>query len=76
MTLQPLSSAARSANNGAPDAEVINGEVVMWLDGRRAPVRPSTAWAEWLRLYDSPIPASQQRAKTIRAALDQIGYLQ
>lgn len=78
--MQPLSSAARAPavpNKPVGDgAEVINGEIVMWLDGRRAPVRPSTAWAEWLRLYDSPIPASQQRAKTIRAALDQIGYLQ
>lgn len=70
------SSAARSANNGAPDAEVINGEIVMWMDGRRKPVRPALAWSEWLWLHDSPVPETRERAKTIRAALDQIGYLQ
>lgn len=74
-----LSSAARAPaepNKPVGDAEVINGEIVMWMDGQRRPVRPPLAWSEWLWLQDSPVPASRERAKSIRAALDQIGYLQ
>lgn len=77
---QPLSSAARAPavpNKPVGDgAEVINGEIVMWLDGQRRAVRPALAWSEWLWLHDSPVPETRERAKTIRAALDQIGYLQ
>lgn len=81
MTLAtPLSSTAKApvrANNPAGDgAEVINGEIVMWVDGCLKSVRPSLAWSEWLWLHDSPVPSTRERARSIRAALDQIGYLQ
>lgn len=45
-------------------AEVINGEIVMWMDGRRRSVRPYLAWSEWLWLHDSPVAETRERAKT------------
>lgn len=59
-----------------PQVEVRDGQIVMWLNGWFGPVDTYAAWSEALWLASSPIPASRQRAAAIRAALDQIGYLQ
>ena len=57
-------------------AEVIGGQISVRFAGRMEPVRPFLAWSEWLSLQASPVPSTQQRAREIRSALDQIGYLQ
>lgn len=57
-------------------AEVENGQIKVRFAGRLEPVRPFTAWSEWLALQSSPNPATQQRAREIRGALNEIGYLQ
>ena len=79
MTTPQVSSAAtgrgdsrKSAPVADRHAEVIDGQIHMWTDGRYGPVSYNTAWGEWLWLQDSPIPSSQERARQIRAALDQV----
>lgn len=59
-----------------PQVEVRDGVIVMWLDGRFGPVAPYQAWSEWLWLSQSRTASTRQRAAAIRAALNQIGYLQ
>lgn len=60
-----------------PDARhayVQDGIVVVMFDGRwQADTR--LAWSIWLSASDSPIPATQERAREIRAALDEVQYL-
>lgn len=69
---------ARSAipNKDAPEGSVINGRVMIWIDGLLRPATPSQAWSEWLWLAMSPLPETQARARAIRAALNQVGHLQ
>ncbi len=51
-----------------------NGEVVVMLGGVWIP-DTRLAWSEWVHASGSPIPATQERAREIRAALDEVGYL-
>jgi len=53
-------------------AEVRDGQILMLDWGRMWPVQPGTAWCEWLRCQDSPFPSTQERARQIRAAYEQV----
>ncbi|WP_292223817.1 hypothetical protein [Brevundimonas sp.] len=81
-TLSPAAKAgaaqARSAipNKDAPEGSVINGMIAVWADGVLRLMLPREAWSEWLWLTNSAIPSTQQRAQSIRTALDSVGYLQ
>lgn len=81
-TLSPAAKAgaaqARSAipNKDAPEGSVINGMIAVWADGVLRLMLPREAWSEWLWLANSPLPATQERVRSIRAALDSVGYLQ
>lgn len=68
--------ASATAKNGAEEGSVINGRVMVWIDGLLRPATPSQAWSEWLWLAMSPLPETQARARAIRAALNQVGHLQ
>lgn len=55
-------------------AYVDQGEVVVmsggvWIKDTRL------SWREWLLASGSPIPSTQERAREIRAALDEVQYL-
>ena len=56
-------------------AYVENGEVVVMSDGRWVK-NTRLAWSEWFIAAGSPIASTRQRAAEIRAALDEVGYLQ
>lgn len=80
-----LSSAAKAGaaqartaipNKDAPEGSVINGRIMVWMDGLLRPATPSEAWSEWLWLATSPLPETQARARAIRAALTAVGHLQ
>ena len=75
-TLSSAAKAPTAPNKPVGEGSVINGHVMIWMDGLLRPVTPAEAWSEWLWLAFSPIPATQARARSIRAALDQVGYLQ
>lgn len=81
-TLFPAAKAgaaqARSAipNKDAPEGSIINGRIMVWMDGLLRPATPSEAWSEWLWLATSPLPETQARARAIRAALTAVGHLQ
>lgn len=74
--IHPTARDPLGANNPGGEGAVVNGRVLMWNEGVFAPVDPSIAWGEWLSLQSSHLPESQARARTLRNALDQIGYLQ
>ena len=59
-----------------PEGSVINGRIMVWMDGLLRPATPSEAWSEWLWLTTSPLPETQARARAIRAALTAVGHLQ
>lgn len=69
---------ARSAipNKDAPEGSIINGRILVWMDGSLRHATPAEAWSEWLWLTFSTLPETQARARAIRAALDQVGHLQ
>lgn len=74
-----LSSAAgtRGQLNKRPEADlrhayVENGEIYIATGGWFWNVTRNTAWQEWLAIADSPFPSSQERARQIKAALDQV----
>lgn len=75
-TLSVAARALATANNGAGEGSIINGRVLVWMDGLLRPVTPAEAWSEWLWLTLSPLPETRARARVIRAALDQLGHLQ
>lgn len=78
MNDQPLSAAKASAtpNKGAEEGSIINGRILVWMDGSLRHASPAEAWSEWLWLTFSTLPETQARARAIRAALDQVGHLQ
>lgn len=49
-----------------------NGQIYLSSGGWFWNVTRNTAWGEWLWLQDSPFPSSQERARQIKAALDQV----
>lgn len=65
-----------AAKNCAGEGCIINGEIVVLDLGTLRPVSPMRAWNEWFSVVGSPSPQCQARARVLRAALDQIGYLQ
>ncbi|MFT6427333.1 MAG: hypothetical protein ACJAVC_000598 [Brevundimonas sp.] len=74
--LFPAAKASVTANNGTEEGSVINGRIMVWMDGLLRPATPSEAWSEWLWLATSPLPETQARARAIRAALTAVGHLQ
>lgn len=56
-------------------ARVEHGTVVVMSDGRWQ-ADNWLAWSEWLIAMASPLPATQARAREIRAALDDVAYPQ
>ena len=68
--------APTAPNKPVGEGSVINGRVMVWIDGLLRPATPSQAWSEWLWLAMSPLPETQARARAIRAALNQVGHLQ
>lgn len=75
-TLSSAAKAPTTAKNGVGEGSVINGRIMVWMDGLLRPATPSEAWSEWLWLATSPLPETQARARAIRAALTAVGHLQ
>ena len=75
-TLSSAAKAPTTANNGVGEGSIINGRIMVWMDGLLRPATPSEAWSEWLWLATSPLPETQARARAIRAALTAVGHLQ
>lgn len=55
--------------------EVINGQIIMTLDGERRPTKPHQAWWTYLQNHVSTNENNRRYAADIRSALDKIGYL-
>lgn len=78
MTLAQSSTgkAGRVANNslpdaGAPHAYVENGHLYIMEGGQYVEATQLHAWAEWFWCASSPMPSTQERARQIRAAMDE-----
>lgn len=56
----------------AVHAYVEDGRIMMMDGGRLWPVSPIKAWCEWLLCLDSPFPSTQERARQLRAAYQQV----
>jgi hypothetical protein len=74
------SSAAKAsvrANNPAddggdiPHAYVQNGDLFILDGGRYWRFDSLSAWSLWFEAFESPIPSTQERARQIRAAMDE-----
>lgn len=64
------------ANNGPgvadlPHAYVDRGVLYVMSDGRYRAMRQFEAWSEWAFAATSPIASTQERARQIKAALDE-----
>ncbi len=57
---------------GSVHAEVRDGQIWLWLDGRFGPVDRWTAVSILWEMQDSPFPETQERVRQIRAALEQV----
>ena len=75
-TLPVAAKAPTAPNKPVGEGSIINGRVLVWMDGSLRHATPAEAWSEWLWLTLSPLPETRARARVIRAALDQIGHLQ
>jgi len=75
-TLFPAAKAPTTAKNSVGEGSIVNGRIMVWMDGLLRAVTPSEAWSEWLWLATSPLPETQARARAIRAALTAVGHLQ
>lgn len=77
---QSQSSTAKASDDRAGEAveyaRVENGQIILMMDGRMQRVRQGTAWGEWLSAVTSPFPSTQERARQIRAALEETGFYQ
>lgn len=75
-TLSSAAKAPTTAKNSVGEGSIVNGRIMVWMDGLLRPATPSEAWSEWLWLATSPLPETQARARAIRAALTAVGHLQ
>lgn len=70
------SKASVRANNPADDADPIHayvedGALYVMADGRYRAMRQFEAWSEWAFAATSPIASTQERARQIKAAMDE-----
>jgi len=75
-TAKASDRASNPAGEAVEYARVENGQIILMLDGRMQRVRQGTAWGEWLSAVTSPFPSTQERARQIRAALEETGFYQ
>lgn len=66
----------RLAQQAAGDADPIHayvqdGVLYVMADGRYRAMRQFEAWSEWMTAQSSPIASTQERARQIKAALDE-----
>lgn len=76
MTPSPTSKAGSLPNKRLPDADPIHayvddGVLYVMADGRYRAMRQFEAWSEWAFAATSPIPSTQERARQIKAAMDE-----
>jgi hypothetical protein len=67
-------SACRTPNKGSPEAVhayVDNGRLLVMFGGQFWQCTRSEAWSYWLEASQSPIASTQERARQIRAAMDE-----
>lgn len=55
----------------AAHAYVDRGVLYVMADGRYRAMRQFEAWSEWMTAQSSPIASTQERARQIKAALDE-----
>lgn len=77
MTAQPINHGEAGVQlNKRPEAAplhayVENGDLFIMESGRYWAFDRNRAWAEWFWCASSPIPSTQERARQIRAAMDE-----
>ena len=64
----PAAKAPTTAKNSVGEGSIINGRIMVWMDGLLRPATPSEAWSEWIWLAMSPLPETQARARAIPVA--------
>ena len=75
-TQSPTAKAGRAANNPLSDAEaphayVENGDLFILDGGVYWRFDSLSAWSRWCDAVLSPFPSTQERARQIRAAMDE-----